>query len=73
METYCVSCKKFAENENSSVIKTKQKRLMLLLKEKINFYMKKKELHSFSWFKMNKVINTFLLTGDKFMPELHLK
>ena len=22
---------------------------------------------------MNKVINTFLLTGDKFMPELHLK
>ena len=24
-------------------------------------------------FKMNKIINTFLLTGDKFMPELHLK
>ena len=22
---------------------------------------------------MNKVINIFLLTGDKFMPELHLK
>ena len=22
---------------------------------------------------MNKVINKFLLTGDKFMPELHLK
>ena len=22
---------------------------------------------------MNKIINTFLLTGDKFMPELHLK
>ena len=22
---------------------------------------------------MNKVINRFLLTGDKFMPELHLK
>ena len=24
-------------------------------------------------FKMNKIINIFLLTGDKFMPELHLK
>ena len=22
---------------------------------------------------MNKIINTFLLTGDRFMPELHLK
>ena len=22
---------------------------------------------------MNKIINNFLLTGDKFMPELHLK
>ena len=22
---------------------------------------------------MNKIINKFLLTGDKFMPELHLK
>ena len=25
------------------------------------------------WFKMNEIINKFLLTGDKFMPELHLK
>ena len=24
-------------------------------------------------FKMNKIINKCLLTGDKFMPELHLK
>ena len=30
METYCVSCKKSTENKNSSVRKTKQKRLMLL-------------------------------------------
>ena len=29
-ETYCGSCKKNTENENPSVIKTKQKRLMLL-------------------------------------------
>ena len=24
-------------------------------------------------FKMNKIVNKFLLTGDKFMPELHLR
>ena len=22
---------------------------------------------------MNKIVNTFLLAGDKFMPEMHLK
>ena len=30
METYCVSCKKYAKNENSNFRKTKQNRLMLL-------------------------------------------
>ena len=30
MDTYCVSCKKYTTNENSSVRKTKQNRLMLL-------------------------------------------
>ena len=30
METYCVSCKKNTADENSSVKKTKQNRLMLL-------------------------------------------
>ena len=30
MENYCVSCKKNTENENSSVRKTKQNRLILL-------------------------------------------
>ena len=30
METYCVSCKKYTANENSSVRRTKQNRLMLL-------------------------------------------
>ena len=31
MKTYCVSCKKYTTNENSSVRKTKQSRSMLLL------------------------------------------
>ena len=30
METYCVRCKKYTANENSSVKRTKQNRLMLL-------------------------------------------
>ena len=30
METYCVSCKKYTANKNSSVRKTKQNRLMFL-------------------------------------------
>ena len=32
MKTYCLSCKKFTANENSSVRKAKQNRLMILLK-----------------------------------------
>ena len=35
-------------------------------------FIKNKELLN-GWFKMNKIINRFLLNGDKFMPELHLK
>ena len=52
METYCVSCKKYTENKNSNVRKTKKKknRLMLLSncafcgKRKLTFI---KELHNF--------------------------
>ena len=41
-------------------------------------FIKNKELPNFNnisnnQFKMNKIINKFLLTGDKFVPELHLK
>ena len=43
METYCVSFKKNTANENSSIRKTKQNRLMLiklccLWQEKIDFH-----------------------------------
>ena len=80
METYCVNYKKYTANENSSVRKTKENRLMLFLKsncavcgKKKSTFIKSKELHNFNKFKMNKVINKILLTGDKRMPELHLK
>ena len=52
METFCVSCKKYSENEISSVRKTKQNRLILLSncivcgKRKLTF-MRNKELQNF--------------------------
>ena len=46
METYCVSCKKNTANENSSVRKTKQNRLML--SSNCTLCGKKKELDKFN-------------------------
>ena len=41
-------------------------------KKKLTF-IKNKDLYNFNdLFKMNKIINKFLLTGNKFMVELHL-
>ena len=83
MKTYCVSCKRYTTNENSSVRKTKQNRLMLLSNcavcgKKKSTFIRNQELHNFNnilndYFKMNIIINKFLLTGDKFMLEFHLK
>ena len=77
METYCASCKKYTANENSSVRKTKQNILILLSNcaicgKRKSTFIKNHELSN-DQFKMNKIINKFLLIGDKFMPELHLK
>ena len=52
METYCVICKKFTENENSIVRKTKQNRLMLLSNcavcgKRKSIFIKNKELYNF--------------------------
>ena len=52
METYCVSCKKYNANENSSARKTKQNRLMFLSNcaicdKKKSTFRKNKELHNF--------------------------
>ena len=53
MDTYCVSCKKYTENENSSVRKTKQYRLILssnraICCKKKSTFIKNKELHNFN-------------------------
>ena len=50
METHCVSCKKVTANNNASVKKTKQNKLMLLSNcsacgKKKSMYIKSKELH----------------------------
>ena len=53
METYCVTCKNYTANENPSVKKAKQNRLMLLsncavcVKKKSNF-IKNKEINNVS-------------------------
>ena len=84
METYCVSCKKNTANENLSVRNTKQDRSMILSncsdcgKKKLMFT---KNLHLQGLhqtivlikFKINKIVKIFLVNGDKFMPELHLR
>ena len=44
---YCLSCKKYAANENSNVRKTKQNELMLLSNCGI-FFIKNKELNNFN-------------------------
>ena len=53
MKTYCVNCKKYTANENSSVRKTKQNRLMLLSNcaicgKKKSTFIKNKEFHNFN-------------------------
>ena len=52
METYCVSCKKYTGNENSSIRKTRQNRLMHLsncavFSKKKSSFIKNKEIHNF--------------------------
>ena len=52
MEIYGVSCKKYTANENSSVRKTKQNRLMPLSNyavcgKKKSAFIKNEELHNF--------------------------
>ena len=42
-------------------------------KNKLTFIKNKELTNSNDYFKTNRIINKFLLTGDKFMPELHLK
>ena len=78
MEAYCISFKKYTEKFKCQ--KNRKKyinafiKLCCLWQGKL-FFIKNQELNNVSnyQFKMNRIINKFLLTGDKSMPELHLK
>ena len=53
METYCVSCNKYTANENSSVRKIKQNKLMFfsnlaVCDQKKSTFIKNKELRNFN-------------------------
>ena len=77
MKTYFVSCQKYTANENSSVRKTKQNRLLILSSCAIcgnrkSTFIKNQEISN-DQFKMNLIFDYFLLTGNEYMPELHLK
>ena len=74
---------KNTKKENSSIRKTKQNRLMLfpscvVCGKKKLIFIKNYKLQNFNniwndYFEVNKIINKFLMTGDKFMPEFYLK
>ena len=54
METYCVSCKKYTANKNSTVRKTKQNILMILSNcavccKKKSTFLKNNEINSISY------------------------
>ena len=58
--------------------RTKQINTFAICGKKEWTFIKNQELHSFNnmsndQFKINKIINKFLLSGDKFMTEFHLK
>ena len=79
METYCVSCKKNTENENSSVRKTKhyyQIALFVARKNQLSLKIKNSkilvifQMISLKWIK--SLTNLYRLEKD-LLPELHLK
>ena len=86
MKIYCVSFRKNTAKKSSSANRSKQNRLMLVSngnvcgKKKPRFIRNPEgnrlEVHQrviLIKFKINKLVNKFLLAGDKFMPTLHLR
>ena len=69
MLSYCLKCRTDAESKYPKVVKTKNGRLMVLNLSKIPLV----GLILLQRHKMNEIINKFLLAGDKFMPEMHLR
>ena len=78
MLSYCLKCRKNTESKNPKVVGTKNGRIILLSKCTV-CNSKKSKSNSFVRsafvlkYKMDKIINKFLLAEDKFMPEMHLR
>ena len=88
MKTYCVKCKKDTENLDSKIFRTKNNILLMQstcsdCKNKKSRFVKKQEAEGllsnlgtntpFSKTPLLNFFNKFLLTGDKVMPEMHLR
>ena len=86
MKTYCVKCRKDTENIDPKMIRTKNNRLIMQSKcpvcgIKKSRFVKEQEAKGLlrnlglktPLSKMDEIVNTFLLVGNKFMPEMHLK
>ena len=74
-KTYYVKCRKDTENIDPKIVWTKNNRLVMQSKCSVcgikkSRLVKEQEAKSFYFFFF---VNKFLLVGDKFMPEMHLK
>ena len=75
-----LAVRRILQTKNSSVRKTKQNRLIFssscaVCGQKKSTFIKNQEIKNISsyLFKINKIINAFLITGNKFMPEFNFK
>ena len=83
MLLYCLKCKRIKDSKNPKIIKTKNERVMVLLSclvwnsKKSRFIKEQKGSGLWSSFLLaisnfiSNFISTFLLAGDKFMPDMH--
>ena len=88
---YWLKCRKNTESKNPKVVRTKNRRIILLLNcvvwnSKESKFLKEQEEKKililgdiplvktlFKKYKMNSIVDRFLLAGDKVMPEMHLR
>ena len=83
MLSYCLKCKKYTKNNSPNVMRTKNNRLVMLSRcpvchnRKFRFIKEQTTKGLLGNLgintPLNEIINKFLLAGDKFMPEMHLR
>ena len=84
MLSYCLKSRKNTESKNSKFVKTKNGRMIILsnyvvCNSKKSRFIKEQEASGLlsgpnsPLRKTNEIINNFLLSGEKFMPKMHLR